>query len=87
MPVSAAADAFQMHRVFHSANCPRRVTRIARFIRALKNTEPLPTVLEHFGHEWQVLEASTAVECCENLFPAPDFYPFAGPQIERLILV
>jgi len=81
MPGSITSYTFQVYGVLHPANAPL-FDIVAGLIRALKNPKPLPTVLQHLRHEWEIVQAALFVQSCQDLIPAPDLDPFSGLQLQ-----
>ncbi len=77
MGFSVTAAPFQMDGIGHPS--PTGVVdRIAGFVRAFENFEPLPTVLEHLWHERQPVQSPLLVQCGKDLFLAQNLNPLSG---------
>jgi hypothetical protein len=56
------------------------VNRVAGLVRSLEHPESLPAILEHLGHEGELVHAAVFVQCSQNFLFAPDFHQIAGSQ-------
>jgi hypothetical protein len=75
------ATSFEMHSPFDTASANWK-DRIAGLVGSLVNLKPLAAKCKHFGHERKIVEAAVAVQGCEDLLAAPDFYPVSGAEPE-----
>ena len=81
VPSSVASNILEVNRPFHAPPL-HPVRRVARFVRSFEDTEALPAIRKHLGHEGQPIELRLAVECGEDFLFASDFDEFPRPQVK-----
>ena len=55
-----------MNRIAHAAS-GRPIYCVARLVRPFADSKPLPAVLKHLRHEWEVLQSPILVERAQDL--------------------
>jgi hypothetical protein len=78
---SVATKIIDVKRVRHPAVLIRR-DRVARLMRRLGDPQTFAAVLQHLGHERQVVQPPEFVKSRENLGFGSDFDPITGPQAQ-----
>jgi hypothetical protein len=70
----------KVHRALKAARCPRLPDHVASLVGDGTDMEAFPAILQHLGHERQLVRAATLVQCSQDFLRAAHLNDITGAK-------